>query len=260
MAWNRFPHFLAIVGEIRWSPLYQYWYMNGTPIWSDPHCISLWNNRTIINKICTFYLHFLVLISSRWCHMIARAHQITDNSTVFFQQFVQTNIKNQRSALLALLCEGNHSPPVDPPHKGSIIRKLFSFYCVLISIYHRSDRAPCNQFQDRTISGAYMPSSGSTFPQRLARVGVTDATLGWISENKNGTPVTVVQSLFSQILCAMDFEMGALLAMMTSSNGNIFRLTGHLCGEFTGPRWIPHTKVSDVWCFLWSAAPEYTVE
>ena len=30
--------------------------------------------------------------------------------------------------------------------------------------------------------------------------------------------------------------------MMTSSNGNIFRLTGHLCGEFTGPRWIPRTR------------------
>ena len=27
--------------------------------------------------------------------------------------------------------------------------------------------------------------------------------------------------------------------MMTSSNGNIFRVTGPLCGEFTGPRWIP---------------------
>ena len=27
--------------------------------------------------------------------------------------------------------------------------------------------------------------------------------------------------------------------MMTSSNGNIFRVTGHLCGEFTGPGEIP---------------------
>ena len=26
---------------------------------------------------------------------------------------------------------------------------------------------------------------------------------------------------------------------MKSSNGNIFRVTGHLCGEFTGPWWIP---------------------
>ena len=43
--------------------------------------------------------------------------------------------------------------------------------------------------------------------------------------------------------------------MMTSSNGNIFRVTGPLCGDFTGPRWIPHTKASDaeLWCLLWSA-------
>ena len=48
--------------------------------------------------------------------------------------------------------------------------------------------------------------------------------------------------------------------MKTSSNGNIFRVTGHLCGEFTGPRWTPSTKASDVelWCFLWSV-PELTV-
>ena len=41
--------------------------------------------------------------------------------------------------------------------------------------------------------------------------------------------------------------------MMTSSNGNIFRVTGRLCGEFTGHRWIPRTKASDteLWCFLW---------
>ena len=30
--------------------------------------------------------------------------------------------------------------------------------------------------------------------------------------------------------------------MMTSSNGNMFRVTGPSCGEFTGHRWIPHTK------------------
>ena len=30
--------------------------------------------------------------------------------------------------------------------------------------------------------------------------------------------------------------------MMTSSNGNIFRVTGHLWGEFTGIRWIPPHK------------------
>ena len=42
--------------------------------------------------------------------------------------------------------------------------------------------------------------------------------------------------------------------MMTSSNGNIFRVTG--------PYWlIPLTQASDavLWCFLWSA-PEQTIE
>ena len=49
--------------------------------------------------------------------------------------------------------------------------------------------------------------------------------------------------------------------MMMSSNDNIFRVTGLLCGEFTGHRWIPCTKVSEaeLWSFLWSA-PEATVE
>ena len=46
--------------------------------------------------------------------------------------------------------------------------------------------------------------------------------------------------------------------MMTSSNGNIFRVTGPLCGEFTGHRWIPRAKASDakLGCFLWSEASD----
>ena len=44
-------------------------------------------------------------------------------------------------------------------------------------------------------------------------------------------------------------------SVMMSSNGNIFRVTGPLCGEFTGHRWIPLTRASDakLWCFLWYA-------
>ena len=32
----------------------------------------------------------------------------------------------------------------------------------------------------------------------------------------------------------LDQNVIPVLHMMTSSNGNIFRVTGHLCGEFTG--------------------------
>ena len=49
--------------------------------------------------------------------------------------------------------------------------------------------------------------------------------------------------------------------MMTSSNGNIFHVTGPLCEEFTAHRWVPIKKASDAELsfFLWST-PEYTVE
>ena len=48
---------------------------------------------------------------------------------------------------------------------------------------------------------------------------------------------------------------------MSSSYGNIFRVIGRLCGEFTGHRWIPRINARDeeFWCFIWSA-PESTVQ
>ena len=68
--------------------------------------------------------------------------------------------------------------------------------------------------------------------------------------------------LHSRYLRGMDQVMQiGCIDMMTSSNVNIFRVTGHLCGKFTGHRWISHTKASDaeLWCFLWSV-PEWTIE
>ena len=56
------------------------------------------------------------------------------------------------------------------------------------------------------------------------------------------------------------YDVTVIICMMTSSNGNIFCVTGPLWGEFTGHRWIPLTNASDakLWCFLWSA-PAQTV-
>ena len=44
-----------------------------------------------------------------------------------------------------------------------------------------------------------------------------------------------------------------MMNTMTPSNGNIFRVTGPLCGDFTGHWWIPLTKASDAepWCLFW---------
>ena len=72
-------------------------------------------------------------------------------------------------------------------------------------------------------------------------------------------PVQVILVQMSRKLS--QYQVGDLIELlvskyvMTSSNGNIFRVTVPLCGEFTGHWWIPHTKASDaeLWCFLWSA-------
>ena len=37
--------------------------------------------------------------------------------------------------------------------------------------------------------------------------------------------------------------MHSILCMMTSLNWDICHVTGHLCGEFTGPRWISRIKI-----------------
>ena len=60
--------------------------------------------------------------------------------------------------------------------------------------------------------------------------------------------------------CPINGVLVRLQAMMTSSNRNIFRVTGLLCGEFTGHRWFPtqRTVTRSFNVFLWSA-PEPTV-
>ena len=66
----------------------------------------------------------------------------------------------------------------------------------------------------------------------------------------------ITRSIFSKILTKLpSIARPSGRVMMTSSNGDIFRVSGPLCGEFTGHRCIPLTKASDAepWCFLWSA-------
>ena len=57
--------------------------------------------------------------------------------------------------------------------------------------------------------------------------------------------------LFVRRFC---FDVFVFIIVMTSSNGDIFRVTDHLWGEFTCHWRISHTKAIDaeVWCFLWS--------
>ena len=44
------------------------------------------------------------------------------------------------------------------------------------------------------------------------------------------------------VVCPLECDYSEVIWWRHHLNGNIFRVTGHLCGEFTGPRWIPRTK------------------
>ena len=89
----------------------------------------------------------------------------------------------------------------------------------------------------------------------LRREQMDIVTLCWWSQGEQ----TMIYSYINKVrdwhysLNNLCFVSSVIFHMMTSSNDNIFRVTGHLCGEFTGDRWIPSTKDSDAepWCFLW---------
>ena len=73
--------------------------------------------------------------------------------------------------------------------------------------------------------------------------------------------VSFGSDLYIYFCCCCANNVCVCVFMMTSSNGNRFRVTGPLWWESTGHRWIPLKKASDgeLWYFLWSV-PEKTVE
>ena len=78
----------------------------------------------------------------------------------------------------------------------------------------------------------------------------------------NNLPAPCWPSLLTHIWVVsprLGYHQAVRNAIMTSSNGNIFRVTGPFGGESTCHRWIPLTKASDgeFWCLLWSV-PEQT--
>ena len=80
------------------------------------------------------------------------------------------------------------------------------------------------------------------------RVFIPCETFLWLCVSK--TEAITTRKLSWCLLYLYDCHSAS---MMTSSSGNFFRVTGPLCGDFTGHRWILRTEASDaeLWCFLW---------
>ena len=64
--------------------------------------------------------------------------------------------------------------------------------------------------------------------------------------NCQGNKCVISHTMLKKLV--IDVLVSFCYIMMTSSNGSIFRVTGLLCGEFTGPR----TKASDTVLFMFS--------
>ena len=105
------------------------------------------------------------------------------------------------------------------------------------------DRKQCH-WTRRPLRNHFIDFLG-LFAAEISYMYISIGIMAWISNNIYTNRWHVMSHP-----CTQQFNGG----MMTSSNGNIFRVTGPLCGEFTGHWWIPLTKASDteLWCFLLS--------
>ena len=131
------------------------------------------------------------------------------------------------SALL-VLCAGNSSVTGEFPAQRPVTRSFDVFFDL-----HLNKRLS-KQSWDRWFET----------PSRSLWRHRNEISLG---QSKTSTAATMVTShvtnyltymLSSIVLIWVRWPLWIFLNMMTSSNGNIFRVTGHLCG----PRWIPHIK------------------
>ena len=146
-----------------------------------------------------------------------------------FSRLKWTNIKASVTGPLS----GFRPSPVDSPHKGPVTRKMFPCHDVIIVW---------------SCLGAYLvPEHQRCRPVAAYQEGcrnIINIHSGAISRRvrKNSVQTTSDEMLCCKISEWRDSGLIFSIVMMTSSNGNMFRVTDHLCGEFTDPRWIPRHK------------------
>ena len=164
------------------------------------------------------------------------------------------------------LCAGNSPVPVNSPHKGPVTRKMLPFNDVIMTVMRT--RHACD---DVIVSCPHLAIHGHAlavywgrrgqYPVLRAEWSQTDVLwpvswygcqcLAWrASESPAGHGQPPLHYRRHPVDGTSEDEI-----MITSSNGNIFRVSGPVWGESSGHRWIPLTKASEaeLWYFLRSA-------
>ena len=152
--------------------------------------------------------------------------QITGVSIVYLTICLGANKKkkHQSSASLAFV-RGIHQSPVNFPHRRPVTRKMFPFDDVIMN-------------RDLTPLLTYMHCGYAFFH--------------WAFD--------LLRFCFARLFSDLSALCELFIHCFTVLHDDVikwkhFRVTGLLCGEFNGHRWITFTKASDaeLWCFLWSA-------
>ena len=164
--------------------------------------------------------------------------------------------KYQSSASLAFV-QGIHRWPVNSPHKWPVTRKIFPFDDVIIESWKYSTHCQSCKYSTDWLSTDYdwlwilthlliycsiqNLSILTISRQNTLSLGCYTSIRIMSSDDSTHSRQSKIIQLYSQ--WAVIYEQQFL---MTSSNGNIFRVTGLLCAEFTGPHTKPVTRSFDV--------------
>ena len=169
--------------------------------------------------------------------MSAMASQITSLTIVYSTVYSSADQRKRQSSASLAFVRAIHRWPVNSLHNGPVTRKMFRFDDVIMK-YRMSSVQQC-----KIVESLSAVKNILTFLK-------TSISLG---NGPNFYPKEWQHALKMYRYISGTTCTNACQSMMTSSNGNIFRVTGHLCGKFTGPRWISHTKAIDaeLWCLLW---------
>ena len=152
------------------------------------------------------------------------------------------------SALLAL-CAGNSPVTGEFPSQRPVTRSFDIFFYLRLN--KRLSTQPRRVWFETPSRSLWLHCNViELLVLGLSLWSISPCHLGLLHRHRGN----LVSSMKEWITLSVDANHILRYSIMTSSNGNIFCVTGHLCGEFTGPRWIPRKKASDaeLWRFLWS--------
>ena len=176
------------------------------------------------------------------------ASQITSLTIVYSTVYSEIDQRKHQSSASLAFVRGIHRGPVNSPHKWPVTRKMFPFDDVIMK--------PVDM-----VSCILINSGSGKDLSPVRRQVITSSNVGLLTKEWKPSVKFWMDFVWIQPPQKTPSKWwrpfwSSLIAMMTSSNGNIFRVTGPLCGEFPGLRWIPRTKASDteLWCFLWSVS------